>query len=116
MVGQLPVVSARDGSFFFALGRTSTAPAGDGHEHHAGERVALLGQGAGMEPRIGELRKDFALREIPTAPFAANALCLEIVRLAYNLVTAFQQHGIPVYAFVVIATLLDLSPREVAVT
>jgi len=46
---------------------------------------------AGMEPRIGELREDFALRKIPTASFAANALYLEIIRLAYNLVTAFQR-------------------------
>lgn len=46
---------------------------------------------AGMEPRIGELREDFALRKIPTTSFAANALFLEIVRLAYNLVTAFQR-------------------------
>ena len=45
---------------------------------------------AGMEPRICELREDFALRKIPTASFAANALYLEIIRLAYNLVTAFQ--------------------------
>jgi hypothetical protein len=47
---------------------------------------------AGMEPRIAELREDFALRKIPTASFAANALCLEIIRLAYNLVTAFQRN------------------------
>ena len=46
---------------------------------------------AGMEPRIRELREDFALRKIPTASFAANALYLEIVRLAYNLATAFQR-------------------------
>jgi len=46
---------------------------------------------AEMEPRIRELREDFALRKIPTASFAANALFLEIVRLAYNLVTAFQR-------------------------
>ena len=46
---------------------------------------------AGMEPRIGELREDFALRKIPTASFAANALYLEIIRLAYNVVTAFQR-------------------------
>jgi len=46
---------------------------------------------AGMEPRIRELREDFALRKIPTRAFAANALYLEIVRLAYNLVTAFQR-------------------------
>jgi hypothetical protein len=44
-----------------------------------------------MEPRIRELREDFALRKIPTASFTANALFLEIVRLAYNLVTAFQR-------------------------
>jgi Transposase DDE domain group 1 len=47
---------------------------------------------AGMQPRIGEWREDFALRKIPTASFAANALYLEIVRLAYNLVTAFQRN------------------------
>jgi Transposase DDE domain group 1 len=47
---------------------------------------------AGMEPRICELREDFALRKIPTASFAANALCLEIIRLAYNLVTAFPRN------------------------
>lgn len=47
---------------------------------------------AGMEPRIRELREDFALRKIPTASIAANALYLEIVRLAYNLVTAFQRN------------------------
>jgi Transposase DDE domain group 1 len=45
-----------------------------------------------MEPRIGELREDFTLRKIPTASFAANALYLEIIRLAYNLVTAFQRN------------------------
>lgn len=49
---------------------------------------------AGMEPRLRELREDFALRKIPTASFAANALYLEIVRLAYNLVTAFQRNGL----------------------
>ena len=47
---------------------------------------------AGMEPRIGELREDFALRKIPTSSFAANALYVEIIRLAYNLVTAFQRN------------------------
>lgn len=47
---------------------------------------------AGMEPRIRELREDFSLRKIPTASFDANALYLEIVRLAYNLVTAFQRN------------------------
>jgi hypothetical protein len=50
---------------------------------------------AGMEPRIRELREDFALRKIPTRSFAANALYLEVVRLAYNLVTAFQRTCLP---------------------
>jgi len=50
---------------------------------------------AGMEPRIRELREDFALRKIPTRAFAANALFLEVVRLAYNLVTAFQRTCLP---------------------
>jgi hypothetical protein len=47
---------------------------------------------AAMEIRIRELREDFALRKIPTASFAANALYMEIVRLTYNLVTAFQRN------------------------
>lgn len=46
---------------------------------------------AGMEPRIYELRENFALRKIPTRDFAANALYLEVIRLAHNLVTTFQQ-------------------------
>jgi Transposase DDE domain group 1 len=50
---------------------------------------------AGMEPRIHELREDFALRKIPTRAFVANALYLEVVRLAYNLVTAFQRTCLP---------------------
>jgi len=50
---------------------------------------------AGMEPRIFELRENFALRKIPTRQFAANALYLEIIRLAYNLVTAFQRSCLP---------------------
>jgi hypothetical protein len=41
--------------------------------------------------RICELREDYAFRKIPTASLAAHALYLEIVRLAYNLVTAFQR-------------------------
>ena len=48
-----------------------------------------------MEPRIRELREDFALRKIPTASFEANALYLEVIRLAYNLVTAFQRTCLP---------------------
>jgi hypothetical protein len=50
---------------------------------------------AEMEPRIRELREDYALRKIPTRAFAANALYLEVVRLAYNLVTAFQRTCLP---------------------
>ncbi|SPE55681.1 hypothetical protein SBV1_2270024 [Verrucomicrobia bacterium] len=50
---------------------------------------------AGMDPRIGELREHFALRKIPTRAFEANALYLEVIRLAYNLVTAFQRMCLP---------------------
>src|SRR5208283_1585272 len=50
---------------------------------------------AGMERRIRELREDYALRKIPTRAFAANALYLEVLRLAYNLVTAFQRNCLP---------------------
>lgn len=48
-----------------------------------------------IEVRIRELRQDFAFANIPTRAFAANALYLEIVRLAYNLVTAFQRICLP---------------------
>jgi hypothetical protein len=48
-----------------------------------------------MEPRIRELREDFALRKIPTRAFAANALYSEVIRLAYNLVSAFQHTCLP---------------------
>jgi hypothetical protein len=51
---------------------------------------------AGMEPRICELREDFALRKIPTRDFETNALYLEVIRLAYNLVTAFQRSCLPI--------------------
>ena len=50
---------------------------------------------AGMERRIREIRADYALRNIPTHAFEANALYLEIIRLAYNLVTAFQWTCLP---------------------
>ena len=50
---------------------------------------------AGMERRIREIREDFALPKIPTRAFAANALYLEVIRLAYNLVTAFQRTCLP---------------------
>jgi hypothetical protein len=42
---------------------------------------------ADMEPGTCKLRANFALRKIPTASLAASALYLEIIRLAYNLVT-----------------------------
>jgi hypothetical protein len=48
-----------------------------------------------IEVRIRELRQDFALANIPTRAFAANSLFLEIVRLAYNIVTAFQRICLP---------------------
>jgi Transposase DDE domain group 1 len=50
---------------------------------------------AGMERRIREIREDYALSKIPTHAFEANALYLEVVRLAYNLVTAFQRTCLP---------------------
>ncbi len=50
---------------------------------------------AAIERRIRELLYDFALAHIPTRAFAANALYLEIIRLAYNLVTAFQRLCLP---------------------
>jgi hypothetical protein len=50
---------------------------------------------AGMERRIREIREDYTLLKIPTRAFAANALYLEVIRLAYNLVTAFQRTCLP---------------------
>jgi hypothetical protein len=50
---------------------------------------------AAVELRIHERREAFALRKIPTASFEANALHLELIRLAYNLVTAFQRTCLP---------------------
>jgi len=50
---------------------------------------------AELERRVREFREDFALRKIPTRAFAANALYLEVIRLAYNLVTAFQRTCLP---------------------
>src|SRR6516162_6434900 len=50
---------------------------------------------AGMERRIREIREDYALPKIPTRTFDANALYLEVVRLAYNLVAAFQRTCLP---------------------
>jgi hypothetical protein len=50
---------------------------------------------AGMERRIREIREDYSLAKIPTRAFEANALYGEVVRLAYNLVTAFQRTCLP---------------------
>ena len=50
---------------------------------------------AGMERRIREIRGNYALTKIPTQAFAANALYLEVIRLAHNLVTAFQRTCLP---------------------
>lgn len=50
---------------------------------------------AAIEVRIRELREDFAFANIPTRAFAANNLYLEVVRFAYNLVTAFQRICLP---------------------
>jgi hypothetical protein len=50
---------------------------------------------AAMELRIRELQHDFALCKIPTRSYAANSLFLDVVRLAYNLVTAFQNICLP---------------------
>jgi hypothetical protein len=50
---------------------------------------------AAIEVRICELREDFAFANIPTRAFAANSLYLEIIRFAYNLVTAFQRICLP---------------------
>ena len=50
---------------------------------------------AAMELRIRELRDDFALCKIPTRSYAANSLFLEVLRLAYNLVTGFHNICLP---------------------
>jgi hypothetical protein len=50
---------------------------------------------AAIEVRIRELREDFAFANIPTRAFTANNLYLEIIRFAYNLVTAFQRACLP---------------------
>jgi Transposase DDE domain group 1 len=45
--------------------------------------------------RFASWHLEYALRKIPTRAFAANALYLEVLRLAYNLVTAFQRTCLP---------------------
>jgi hypothetical protein len=45
---------------------------------------------AGTEPRICELREDLALRKDPRRiVWRTSSVYLEIIRLSYNLVTAF---------------------------
>ena len=71
---------------------------------------------AEIEPRIRELREEYALRNIPTSSFAANDLYLEIIRLAYNLVTYFQHTCLPEdwhrYTLEKLRTKLFLTPAE----
>lgn len=50
---------------------------------------------ATIEVRIRELLNDFAVAHIPSRAYTANALYLEVIRLAYNLVTAFQRLCLP---------------------
>lgn len=45
---------------------------------------------AGLELLIKELKYDYGLGHIPTRRFQANALYLQLLRLAYNLVVGFQ--------------------------
>lgn len=45
---------------------------------------------AGLELLIKELKYDYGLGHIPTRRFNANALYLQLLRLAYNLVVGFQ--------------------------
>ena len=50
---------------------------------------------ARVELSITELKQDYALGEIPTRRFNANALYFEVLRLAYNLVVGFQTTCLP---------------------
>jgi len=50
---------------------------------------------ARLELVIKELKHDYALGQIPTRRFDANALYFEILRLAYNLVIGFQTLCLP---------------------
>jgi hypothetical protein len=50
---------------------------------------------AAIEVRIRELREDFAFANIPTRAFTDNNLYLEVIRFAYNLVTASQRVCLP---------------------
>ena len=57
--------------------------------------MALLRWPHWHERRIREIQEDYAQGKIPTRAFAANALYLEVIRLAYNLVTDFQRTCLP---------------------
>ena len=76
------------GRYLYRAGITHLAltPAGLGHCYDG--RAAL-------ERGSRQLRQDDALHKVPTRAFAANALDLEVVRLAYNLVTAFPPTCLP---------------------
>lgn len=50
---------------------------------------------ARLELIVKELKHDYALGQIPTRRFDANALYFEILRLAYNLVVGFQTLCLP---------------------
>jgi len=50
---------------------------------------------ARVELSIRELKEDYALGEIPTRRFNANALYFEVLRLAHNLVVGFQTLCLP---------------------
>ncbi len=50
---------------------------------------------ARLELIIKELKRDYALGQIPTRRFEANALYFEVLRLAYNLVVGFQTRCLP---------------------
>jgi hypothetical protein len=50
---------------------------------------------ARIELSIKELKQDYALGEIPTRRFNANALYFEVLRLAHNLVVGFQTLCLP---------------------
>lgn len=83
------------GSTLFVMGRylyrvwvTNT------HLQPLGVRQFYDGRAA-IEVRIRELLNDFAVAHIPSRAYTANALYLEIIRLAYNLVTAFQRLCLP---------------------
>jgi hypothetical protein len=58
-------------------------------------RLALLRRPSRHGTTHSRVARRLCLGKVPTRPFAANALYLEVVRLAYNLVIAFQQACVP---------------------